>query len=142
MLTAGAKIEVKDPGGVCTVTVTDAGVTAVKAVLGPADFDGHPPMTVQNGALSKELGMGVAEPGHRPPLRHPDDPCRRPARRLPRGRGPLRMRGPFRYVERVTAPARARPTALAVLPLAAAAWVAVALAPRAGAERRHGALAG
>jgi predicted metal-binding membrane protein len=44
----------------------------------------------------------------------------------------------------VTAPARARPTALAalaVLPLAAAAWVAVALAPRAGAHA-HGALTG
>jgi hypothetical protein len=100
VLAAGAKIEVKDPGGICTVTVTDAGVTAVKAVLSPAVFDGHPPMTVQNGALSKELGIGVAETV----TAHHSDTLTINAAALPGGylevTGRSGMRGPFHYVHK------------------------------------------
>ena len=53
-----ATVAVTDAGGTVTVAVTDvAGVQPVLAVLDPARFDGLAPLTLQNTALSKELGI-------------------------------------------------------------------------------------
>ena len=53
-----AAVAVTDAGGRVTVTVTDVhGVQPVLAVLDPAQFDNRPALTLQNTALSQELGI-------------------------------------------------------------------------------------
>lgn len=100
VLVEAARIGVTDVGGTCTVTVGDVGVESVTAVLSPARFDGHPPMTVQNGALSKELGIGAAETV----TAHHADELRIRSAVLPGGylevTGRSGMRGPFHYVHK------------------------------------------